>query len=157
MLKFYKSTFFPIKKSKNKLYKYEALVGFGANVGDSIKRFDKVFRYWQNDKRVHVVKTSLILKNPPFGYLLQDDFFNAVALVQTSLSAKKFLYFLQHSEKVFKRQRSFKNAPRTLDLDIIMFSNYESKHVKLSVPHPFWKQRISVLAPLMKLMERNED
>ncbi|MBS9778802.1 MAG: 2-amino-4-hydroxy-6-hydroxymethyldihydropteridine diphosphokinase [Campylobacteraceae bacterium] len=148
VFKFHKTRFYPYQKTTKRVYKYKALVGFGGNKGDVKKTFKKVFRVLQNDRRLHVKKTSFILENPPFGYLEQAHFFNAVVLVQTSLSGKEFLRLLLHVEKRFGRIRSFKNAPRTLDLDIIIFDRFEYKDRVLTTPHPKWSKRISILVPM---------
>lgn len=151
MLKFFRTNFFPMSKSESRNFKYKAIIGIGGNQNDVIKTFKKLFRLWMDDKRVRIVKTSLILKNPPFGFTEQEDFYNSILMVQTSLSAKSFLKVLLHTEKKFGRKRSFKNAPRTLDLDIIMFNGFESKDKKLTLPHPKWQERVSVIAPLMAM------
>ena len=63
------------------------------------------------------------LENPPFGFLDQDDFYNAVIVIQVDMQAKELLSYLLRLEKKFGRKRSFANAPRTLDLDIIFFED----------------------------------
>lgn len=141
---------FPFYSKKTK-FKNNCIIGIGGNVGDVRKRFQKLFIYLDNHKRVHVKQTSPILKNPPFGFLDQDDFYNALMQIQTSMAPREFLKFLMHIEKKFKRKRSFKNAPRTLDLDIIFFNNIIYKHKRLTIPHPFWNERESVLIPLSYL------
>jgi len=65
------------------------------------------------------LKSSSLYRTAPVGYAEQPDFINAVALVETSYSAMELLQQLQQIEQQFGRQRSFRNAPRTLDLDII--------------------------------------
>ncbi len=147
--KLYKNAFFPFKKRENEAFKYEVIVGIGGNVGDVVMRFRNLFRLWLDDRRLEVVETSPILENPPFGFLDQDNFFNAVIKVKTSLNPQAFLTLLQHTEKRFKRTRSFKNAPRTLDLDIIFFSGVKMKSKHLTIPHPCWEKRLSVLVPLV--------
>lgn len=140
--------FFPIRNRPKKRYKHLAVVGIGGNKGDVIKRFESVYRYFSKDRRFHVLETSPILKNPPFGFLEQKDFLNAIMLLQTSLSPKKLLKNLLHVEKINKRKRSFKNAPRSLDLDIIFYDNLNIKFKRLIIPHPHWYERQSVLIPL---------
>ena len=140
--------YFPLKNRQKKGYKHLAVVGIGGNVGDVIKRFESVYRYFAKDKRFHILETSPILKNPPFGFLNQKDFLNAVLLLQTSLSPKELLKNLLHVEKINKRKRAFKNAPRSLDLDIIFYDNINIKFKRLSIPHPSWYKRDSVLIPL---------
>lgn len=152
-LKFYRVPFFPMSKKPTKDFAYRSYVGIGGNEGDTIKIFQKVVRRWQNDRRLRVVATSPILKNPPFGYIHQSDFFNAIILLETSMSPMEFLKVLLHVEKRFGRVRSFKNAPRTLDLDIILFHLFERNSPKLMLPHPRWTERVSVLAPFA-MMEK---
>lgn len=149
----HQSRFFPIKKHSNTIYKHRAVIGIGGNVGDVKKRFSKLFRYLMNSKLLHVKKTSSILQNPPFGYLNQDDFFNAVMLIETSLSAQKLLKYFLHVEKIFGRKRSFKDAPRTLDLDIIFYNTAKIMQKDITIPHPHWQERLSVLLPLSTISE----
>jgi len=91
------------------------------------------------------------LKNPPFGYIDQDDFFNSIMVLKTSMLPHKFLDYLMRLERKFGRRRSFANAPRTLDLDIIFFDNKVINTNKLSVPHPAWAKRESVVIPLASM------
>ncbi|MDR1615001.1 MAG: 2-amino-4-hydroxy-6-hydroxymethyldihydropteridine diphosphokinase [Campylobacteraceae bacterium] len=147
-MNWHKTKFFPVSKASRDEFKHEAFIGVGGNIGDTKKRFDALYRYFLSSKLLHVKKTSPILQNPPFGYLKQDDFFNAVILVQTSMSAQKLLKFLLHTEKIFGRKRSFKDAPRTLDLDIIFFDTAKIMQKNIIIPHPKWQERLSVLLPL---------
>ena len=147
-LSVYKSVRFPYVSKKSSPHRYQSTIGIGGNVGDIKRRFEHLFVVMQKDKRVSLLQTSLILKNPPFGYLDQDDFLNSIIVVKTSMNAKVFLNYLLHLEKKFARKRSFANAPRTLDLDIIFFDNLSIKTEKLTLPHPSWSERESVLIPL---------
>ena len=67
------------------------------------------------------------------------------------MTAKVFLDYLLRLEKRFGRKRSFENAPRTLDLDIIFFDNLVMNTQKLTLPHPAWYERESVTIPLASL------
>jgi 2-amino-4-hydroxy-6-hydroxymethyldihydropteridine diphosphokinase len=147
----FSSTFFPFSKSSSKKFPHKALIGVGCNVGNCVRRYKKLFLYLQSYPKVEVIASSILYKNPPFGYLEQDDFINSVMIIETSFSAKELLYFLLHTEKKFKRKRSFKNAPRTLDLDIILYDDVRYSDRKLSLPHPHFKERDSVLLPLAYL------
>lgn len=150
---FFYDRFYPIVKRDNKNYKHAVVVGIGGNEGNVRKRFRNLYRHLQKDARVYVYKTSAILQNPPFGYEDQNDFFNAVMVIKTSLAPKAFLKFLLHVEAQFGRKRSFKNAPRTLDLDIIFFDMIKVNQKNLEIPHPRWSQRDSVVLPLLNLRE----
>jgi len=137
---------------KSKKHRYQTTVGIGGNVGDVKRRFRHLFTVLNKDKRVELVRTSLILKNPPFGYTDQDDFFNSIILIRTSMTSKVFLDYLLRLEKKFGRKRSFENAPRTLDLDIIFFDNIVMNTPKLTLPHAAWHERESVVIPLASLV-----
>ncbi|WP_304546486.1 2-amino-4-hydroxy-6-hydroxymethyldihydropteridine diphosphokinase [Sulfurimonas microaerophilic] len=140
---------FPLFKKIRTSHRYEAVVGIGGNVGDVKRRFEHLYIAFSRDKRVELFKTSLILKNPPFGYENQDDFLNAIMVFKTSMQPKEFLRYLLRVEKRFGRKRSFPNAPRTLDLDIIFFDNRNINTKDLQIPHPHWYKRESVVIPLI--------
>jgi len=137
--------------NKESSHRYIATVGIGGNVGDVKRRFERLYFLLRKEKRVTLLNTSLILKNPPFGFADQDDFFNSIALLKTSMQPKFFLDYLMRVEKRFARKRSFANAPRTLDLDIIFFDKRVIKTQKLQIPHAKWFERESVLIPLMDI------
>ncbi|MBN2896531.1 MAG: 2-amino-4-hydroxy-6-hydroxymethyldihydropteridine diphosphokinase [Campylobacterales bacterium] len=134
--------------------RYEALVGLGGNVGDVMRRFERLLFALRRIRGVGVLQTGAILKNPPFGYLSQDDFYNSVMRVTTRLQPLALLGLLLRLEQRFGRRRSFPNAPRTLDLDLIFFEGRRMNHPRLSLPHPHWHERESVLMPLQSLHVR---
>ncbi|WP_324172695.1 2-amino-4-hydroxy-6-hydroxymethyldihydropteridine diphosphokinase [Sulfurimonas sp.] len=139
---------FPYKSEKKSSHRYRVTVGIGGNVGDVKRRFEHLFIYFKKDKRVELLQTSLILKNPPFGYVNQDYFFNSIIVLQVSMQPLVFLRYLHTIEKKFARKRSFANAPRTLDLDIIFFDDRVIKTHRLVIPHTQWSKRDSVVIPL---------
>jgi 2-amino-4-hydroxy-6-hydroxymethyldihydropteridine diphosphokinase len=140
------TTYFPYNsKSKGG---YSALLGIGGNVGDTMRRFEHLFWYFKRSKFIYIVESSPILKNPAFGYIEQDDFYNALLLIETPLEAKRLLDYLFRVERLFGRKRSFANAPRTLDIDIIFYENSMIDTKDLTLPHPGWMKRSSVLIPL---------
>jgi 2-amino-4-hydroxy-6-hydroxymethyldihydropteridine diphosphokinase len=142
---------FPFSKKQKSLHRYRAVIGIGGNVGDVKRRFDKLFNFLQKSIFVEVIATSPLLKNPPFGYLEQEDFQNGIIEVATSLHAQQFLYFLLRVEKKFGRKRSFADAPRTLDLDLLFFDYQTIQNRDLTLPHPHWRERQSVVIPLLHL------
>ena len=98
------------------------------------------------------MQTSPILKNPPFGYTKQDDFYNAILYIETRLQPKALLRYILEVERKFGRKRSFQDAPRTLDIDIIFYENICMQTPKLTLPHASWQERDSVVIPLSKLL-----
>ena len=147
MNKIIKTNFFPAKIKKSKK-PHKVLIGIGCNIGNCIRRFKKLYNFLQSHPKIDIVQTSIIYKNPPFGYLNQPDFYNSILVIYTSFSPYELLKFLLYTEKKFGRKRSFKNAPRTLDLDIIIYDNLKINKKNLIIPHPYFKQRDSVLVPL---------
>jgi 2-amino-4-hydroxy-6-hydroxymethyldihydropteridine diphosphokinase len=127
---------------------HKVLLGIGGNIGDVVRRFEHLFWYFKHSSFVHIVETAPILKNPPFGYLEQGDFYNSLMLVETHLTPKALLRYLLRVERVFGRKRLFKDGPRTLDIDIIFYENVKMDTKSLTLPHPAWMQRDSVLIPL---------
>jgi len=134
--------------SPNNRSGHRALLGIGGNIGDVVRRFEQLLVYFNRSSFVHVIETAPILKNPPFGYVEQNDFYNSLLLVETQLTPKALLRYVLRVEKLFGRQRSFKDAPRTLDIDIIFYENVKMETKALTLPHHGWKQRASVLVPL---------
>ena len=123
-------------------------LGIGGNIGNVKKRFDKLFLSLKCDNRFDIIQTSPLLRNPPFGYLEQDDFLNGLIVVKTNLGAIEVLNAMQRYENRFGRKRSFKDAPRTLDIDMIFYNDLEINSKRLTIPHPYWMERESVTIPL---------
>jgi len=143
-------TFFPHKRSGGKM-RTKVLLSIGGNIGNTERRFKKLFNYLEQDRRFFIIKTAPILKNPPFGFTDQDDFYNSLIVVETDLYPQKLLKTVLAIEKIFGRKRSFKNAPRTLDIDIIFFGTTKLKSKHLVLPHNKWIERDSILIPLSYL------
>lgn len=144
---------FPIRRRTLKRYRYRAMIGVGGNIGDTLRRMEKVWIALQREVRLNPCQSAPILRNPPFGYLEQDDFYNTLIEIETSLQPRALLRNIWRIEKRFGRRRSFPNAPRTLDLDIIFFGKRRVRCPELSIPHPHWKERPSVTIPLKGMKE----
>lgn len=127
---------------------HQVLLGIGGNVGDVVRRFEHLFYYLKRSSLVRIIETAPILKNPPFGYTEQEDFFNSLILIETLLNPKALLRYVLRVEKIFGRKRLFKDGPRTLDIDIIFYENVAMETKNLTLPHPGWRERESVLIPL---------
>ena len=150
----YKNRIFGLYINKYQCKNEISLIGVGGNVGDSKRLFYKLLIKLKRDNLVDVIAIAPIYKNPPFGYLEQPYFFNTLFLISTKLKPLALLKYMQHIEKFFRRKRLFKDAPRTLDLDILLYNKIEFiKGSKLIIPHPFWQSRDSVLVPLQYLKD----
>lgn len=111
---------------------------------------EKVFCYIDSHRKIDILQTSPIYKNPPFGYVEQNDFYNAIIFCQSSLNLIELFRFIFYVERRFGRgrKRKFKNAPRNIDIDIIFFNDLNLRLPHLQIPHIHYKQRISVMLPL---------
>jgi 2-amino-4-hydroxy-6-hydroxymethyldihydropteridine diphosphokinase len=98
-----------------------------------------------------LVKKSSLYRSAPVGYVAQPDFVNAVAQLETGLPAERLLAELQAIELRHGRSRSFANAPRTLDLDLLLYGAAQLKTATLQVPHPRMRERAFVLKPLLEI------
>ncbi len=146
------SSLFPYSNSYHRKSGYRIFIGIGGNIGNTIKIFEKLFLRLKRDRTIRLLSTSPILKNPPFGYLEQNDFYNGVILLETKLSPIQFLSKILYLEKRFGRKRDFPNGPRTLDIDILFFDHFKLSTSSLQVPHYDWQNRISIIIPLIFLL-----
>jgi 2-amino-4-hydroxy-6-hydroxymethyldihydropteridine diphosphokinase len=142
---------YPYRAKKQRCNGHDALIALGGNIGDTVGRFERLFVYWRTGAQVRIIQTSLIFRNPPFGYADQPDFYNAVMQVCTHLDPHALLRYILYTEKRFGRTRPFPNAPRTLDLDLIFYAQRAVNSSRLRVPHPHWHERDWVVEPLKQL------
>lgn len=144
----YETPFFPKRSGGFSKKRYKALLGVGSNINKPLRIIHRLYFFLQKDTFIDVVQTYPILKNPPFGYANQPDFFNTLLEVKTNLTPFKLLDRVLWVEKRFQRKRIFKNSPRTLDLDVIFFENLVIYSKRLTLPHPEYQNRASVLIPM---------
>jgi 2-amino-4-hydroxy-6-hydroxymethyldihydropteridine diphosphokinase len=154
-LTLYKTNTFPYISKIPSKKKYLVTIGIGGNVGDVRKTFNKLFLSLKNNSHIHIVSSSPLLTNPAFGYTEQKDFLNGIIAIKTNLSVNDFFKIMQRLEIRYGRKRSFQDAPRTLDIDIIFFDNKKVNTKKLIIPHKDWANRESVIIPL-KYMNENK-
>ncbi|BDU57737.1 2-amino-4-hydroxy-6-hydroxymethyldihydropteridine pyrophosphokinase [Limnohabitans sp. MORI2] len=127
-----------------------ACVALGANLGDPVATVQQALRDVAALPETQLFKASSLYCSAPYE-AQGPDFINAVVLVQTQLSPLALLHALQALELQSGRERPFKNAPRTLDLDIIFYGDTELLTPELTLPHPRWHERAFVLLPLAEV------
>jgi 2-amino-4-hydroxy-6-hydroxymethyldihydropteridine diphosphokinase len=98
-----------------------------------------------------LLKRSSLYRTAPVGYLDQPDFINAVAMVETALAPHALLDGLLAIERRHGRVREFLNAPRTLDLDVLLYGELVLHEHGLTLPHPRMHERAFVLLPLAEI------
>jgi 2-amino-4-hydroxy-6-hydroxymethyldihydropteridine diphosphokinase len=127
-----------------------AFIGLGANLGDPPRALGQALRGLAALEDSELVRSSRFYRSAPVD-AGGPDYFNAVAQVRTRLTAPGLLRALQALEQAAGRERSFRNAPRTLDLDLLLYGDARIASVALTVPHPRMRERAFVLLPLAEL------
>jgi 2-amino-4-hydroxy-6-hydroxymethyldihydropteridine diphosphokinase len=128
-----------------------AYVGIGSNLDDPRSQVLQAFQELDQLPHSRVVRRSSLYRSSPVGYAAQPDFINAVAQLETGLAAERLLGELQAIEARHGRARSFANAPRTLDLDLLMVGATRLDSAELTLPHPRMHERAFVLRPLLEI------
>ena len=128
-----------------------AYVGIGANLGDARTMVRDAIASLGRMEGSRLVAASSLYRTAPVGYLDQPDFINAVAAVETALTPHALLAALRAIEQRHGRVREFKNAPRTLDLDVLLYGDVCLDDATLTLPHPRMHERAFVLAPLAEI------
>ena len=127
-----------------------AYLGLGANLGDSNAALDRAVALLAATPAMVVTAQSSRYRTAPVESS-GPDYINAVLAVQTQLTAPAVLACLQHIESLAGRERSFRNAPRTLDLDLLLFGDARVNSAALTIPHPRMDLRAFVLVPLHEI------
>lgn len=128
-----------------------AYIGIGSNLEDPRAQVLRAFDELSHLPDTRVTARSSLYRTAPIGYAAQPDFINAVAALDTQLPAEALLHELQAVEARHHRARSFPNAPRTLDLDLLLYGDARIDQPGLSVPHPRMHERAFVLQPLIEI------
>lgn len=127
-----------------------AYVALGANLGDARATVVNAIAALNHLPGTRVLRASSLYQTAPFE-ASGPDFFNAVVALHTTLSAADLLAQLQQLENAQGRQRPYINAPRTLDLDIVLYGDDVVMRPDLQIPHPRMFQRAFVLVPLAEI------
>ena len=128
-----------------------AFVALGSNLGGPETKVRQAIAALAELPQVRLVAASSLYRSAPVGGTDQPDFINAVAQLSTTLAPQALLAALLGLEQRFGRERSFRNAPRTLDLDLLLYDAQCIAETGLCVPHPRMHQRAFVLAPLVEI------
>lgn len=130
-----------------------AYVGIGSNMGKSEDIVANAIADLKKLPGINEVVSSSYYLTDPVGGVEQDQFINAVMRVKTTLDAEELLKVLNQLEKKYKRVRTIRWGPRTLDLDIELFGNQTIHSNDLTVPHQEMFNRLFVLVPLLEIIE----
>jgi 2-amino-4-hydroxy-6-hydroxymethyldihydropteridine diphosphokinase len=127
------------------------LIGFGSNLGDSVQICLAAIERLRSHPQIRVIETSSFYRTRPQMVADQPWFINGVVLCETDLSPEDLLDTIQKIERGFGRSRDIRWGPRTLDLDLLAFGDYQINLSSLTIPHPRLHERRFVLIPLMEV------
>lgn len=127
----------------------KAFISAGSNLGDRMQNLQ--FAIAELSKGNSITRVSSCFETEPVGYLEQPWFLNIVIELDTEFSPLELLEYCQNIEASCGRIRSFQNAPRTLDLDILLFDDSVLNEERLVIPHPRLQERKFVLEPLAQI------
>lgn len=128
-----------------------AFIGLGSNLSQPLSQVAHAIVALNGLPKTRVVRSSSMYRSAPVGYLDQPDFINAVVQCETGLEPRDLLEALLKLELEFGRTREFLNAPRTLDLDVLMYDDLIHHEHGLTIPHPQMHLRAFVLQPLVEI------
>ncbi|ADE11186.1 2-amino-4-hydroxy-6-hydroxymethyldihydropteridine diphosphokinase [Sideroxydans lithotrophicus] len=134
-----------------KRLQHVAFVGLGSNLADPVFQVSSALEALAGLPQTRMVRHSSLYRSAPVGYLDQPDFINAVAQIETELKPRALLDMLLALEHECGRTREFCNAPRTLDLDVLLYDDLQHHEHGLTIPHPQMHLRAFVLQPLLEI------
>lgn len=128
-----------------------AYIALGSNLADPAQQVLRAFDALNHLPHSQLLARSSLYLTAPVGYADQPDFINAVAHISTELTPAQLLSAVLDIEHQFGRERTFQNAPRILDLDVLLYDNVQQHETGLTLPHPRMHERAFVLVPLAEI------
>ncbi len=130
---------------------HSAYLGLGSNIGNKKDHLIKAVKLLNEHPAITLTQRSSLYETEPWGYTEQESFLNAVVVVETELSPEELLTHCQKIEHALLRTREITWGPRTIDIDILIYSGVRSHTPQLTLPHPHLTERAFVLAPLAEV------
>ena len=125
-------------------------IGIGTNLGTRAENIEKALTCLSDKKEIRIEKVSSLRETKPAAGP-GPDYLNAVVKITTTLSARELLKELLGIEAKLGRKRLFKNCPRIIDLDILLYGNKKISQPGLIIPHPRMMERDFVIKPLREI------
>ena len=135
-------------EQKNKVY-----LSLGGNIGDRKEYIQKAVDMIGEIDGIKILEKSGLYETTPVGYLEQDLFLNGVIKIETEFSARDILKIINKIEIELDRKREIRWGPRTIDIDILIFSNKKTNETDLIIPHKEMLNRLFVLVPLIEIYD----
>jgi 2-amino-4-hydroxy-6-hydroxymethyldihydropteridine diphosphokinase len=130
---------------------HQAFIALGSNLQNPQKQIQFALQTIANAPDIELIKTSSLYQTTPVGYDNQPDFINAVAEVSTKLTPLALMRTLLKIEASQGRERPFPNAPRVIDLDLLIYDDVVMDTDVLTLPHPRMSERGFVMLPLAEI------
>ena len=135
-------------EQKNKVY-----LSLGGNIGDRKEYIQKAVDMIGEIDGIKILEKSGLYETTPVGYWEQDLFLNGVIKIETEFSARDILKIINKIEIELDRKREIRWGPRTIDIDILIFSNKKINETDLIIPHKEMLNRLFVLVPLIEIYD----
>jgi 2-amino-4-hydroxy-6-hydroxymethyldihydropteridine diphosphokinase len=129
----------------------KVFLGLGGNLGDVKNTLQSAIDKIKRLPDTRVIQISPVYETSPVSSLKQNNFLNCVCSIETSLSPQELLAELQTIEDMLGKYPKPKDAPRPIDIDILLYEDVAVTTDTLCIPHPYLRQRLFVLAPLLDL------
>lgn len=133
---------------KNKVY-----LSLGSNIGNRQKYIESAIELVGKTEGIKILKKSGLYETSPVGYVEQDLFLNAVIKIETDFSEREILKIINKIENELDRKREIRWGPRTIDIDILIFSDKKINETDLIIPHKEMLNRLFVLVPLIEIYD----
>jgi 2-amino-4-hydroxy-6-hydroxymethyldihydropteridine diphosphokinase len=127
----------------------EIFLALGTNLGDRLLNLETAKA--ELSAKISITQTSSVYETPPWGYLPQPTFLNQVLSATTTLNPFELLQFVKEIEQKMGRAITFRNGPRLIDIDILVFAGQTIDTPDLVIPHPRILERGFVLVPLAEI------
>ena len=137
--------------NKLPLFPNDVFIALGSNLADPASQVVEAFGAIAALPETELCSRSSLYLSTPVGYADQPDFINAVIRIKTCLSPQRLLAALLDMEQRRGRARTFRNAPRVIDLDILLYNEITQDDSELTLPHPRMHERAFVLMPLLEI------
>ncbi len=134
----------------------KAVLGLGTNMGDREANINEALKSLELVPGVKVLRYSSLYQTAPWGYSDQPDFYNIVCEIETELSPNALLGVCLGIEAAMGRVRLFKNGPRVIDIDVLVYEGVKVDTPELILPHPHIEERDFVLIPMQELYHNME-
>jgi len=128
-----------------------AYIALGSNLADPKNQVEQAIHTFAKSTDMQLTKQSSLYRTAPVGYDNQPDFINAVIEIKTNLRPLELLHHLFEIENKQGRERPFPNAPRVLDLDLLMYDQVKMETGELNLPHPRMHERGFVMLPFAEI------